>query len=96
MIGGISSSAQSPSDSPFATEFKGFIENFNPNTRAAAYGQQSIYPPEEAVRMLDTPEGYRVNSPRTEPQIRQPIDIHFDHRGRLWVVHIFSIHFPRG
>src|SRR5262245_32812192 len=59
-------------ESPFAPELKEFVDNFKPNTRAVAYGQQQIHPPQEAVRLLDTPEGYRVELAAHEPQIRQP------------------------
>jgi len=42
--------------------------------------------PEEAVRRMKLPDGFSVRCVASEPMIRQPVSISFDHRGRLWVL----------
>jgi len=44
--------------------------------------------PEEAVRAMTLPEGFRVERVASEPELHQPITI--DARGRLWVVEAFT------
>jgi putative membrane-bound dehydrogenase-like protein len=94
---GASAPARAVGDaSPYAAGIKEFVENFKPNHRAVVYGQERIYPPQEAVRMLETPAAYKVELAAHEPEIQQPLDLHFDHRGRLWVVHYRQFPHPAG
>ena len=58
-------------------------EDFTPlNTQAA--GQQPLSP-KEAIKRLHLPEGFQITLAAAEPDVRQPIAITFDDRGRLWV-----------
>ena len=41
--------------------------------------------PKEALAAVDVPAGFRVSLFAAEPQVRQPIAMAFDTRGRLWV-----------
>lgn len=41
--------------------------------------------PKEALAALEVPAGFRVSLFAAEPQVRQPIGMAFDTRGRLWV-----------
>jgi putative membrane-bound dehydrogenase-like protein len=63
-------------------------EEFTPrNTQAA--GEQPL-PPQEAIKRLRVPEGFRITLAAAEPDVRQPIAITFDDRGRLWVAESYS------
>jgi putative membrane-bound dehydrogenase-like protein len=52
------------------------------NSEKTAYGALS---PAEAIRQLQLPEGFEGTVFAAEPDVRQPIAITFDARGRLWV-----------
>ena len=52
--------------------------------------------PEETVRALRTPDDVAVDLVAAEPTIYQPVDINFDHRGRLWVVQYNQYPDPAG
>jgi len=47
-------------------------------------------PPSEAVRHIQVPNGFQVTLSAAEPDVRQPVAIDFDDRGRLWVAEIYS------
>ncbi|TWT40612.1 Cytochrome c [Thalassoglobus neptunius] len=47
-------------------------------------------PPEQAVKRLRVPTGFQVTLAAAEPDVRQPIAITFDDRGRLWVAESYS------
>lgn len=46
--------------------------------------------PQEALKRITVPEGFRVTLFAAEPDIRQPIAMTFDDRGRLWVAECYS------
>lgn len=52
--------------------------------------------PEEALRAFKTIEGLTMELVASEPVIQQPVDLHFDDRGRLWVVQYLQYPFPAG
>jgi putative membrane-bound dehydrogenase-like protein len=54
------------------------------------------FPPEEAVRRMQVREGFRVQLVASEPEIRQPILVKFDARGRLWVIQYLQYPNPAG
>jgi putative membrane-bound dehydrogenase-like protein len=63
-------------------------DDFTPtNTQAA--GEHPL-PPAEAAGRLSVPEGFQVTLAAAEPDVRQPIAIAFDDRGRLWVAESYS------
>src|SRR5262245_53882618 len=41
--------------------------------------------PEDALRMMKVPDGFRVELFAHEPQVTQPISLTTDERGRLWI-----------
>ena len=47
-------------------------------------------PPEEALKLLTLPEGFRASLFAAEPSVAQPISMSFDERGRLWVGECYS------
>lgn len=52
---------------------------------AAALRDQPL-PPEQALKTLQLPPGFRVQLAAAEPQVIDPVSAAFDHLGRLWVV----------
>jgi putative membrane-bound dehydrogenase-like protein len=46
--------------------------------------------PTEAVRHLSLPSGFSVSIVAAEPEVRQPIAMAFDDRGRLWVAECYT------
>ena len=62
--------------------------DFTPlNTQAVGEGP---LPPTEAIKRLRVPEGFQITLAAAEPDVRQPIAITFDDRGRLWVAESYS------
>jgi putative membrane-bound dehydrogenase-like protein len=55
-------------------------------------------PPEEAARQMVVPEGFRVTLAAGEPDVKQPIAMAMDDRGRLWVAEAYTypIRAPEG
>ncbi|HEX3602398.1 MAG TPA: PVC-type heme-binding CxxCH protein, partial [Lacipirellulaceae bacterium] len=55
-------------------------------------------PGEEAVKVMKLPDGFSVKLAAQEPDIRQPIAIALDDRGRLWVAEAYTypIRAPEG
>jgi putative membrane-bound dehydrogenase-like protein len=54
------------------------------------------FAPEDAVRRMRVPDGFTAQLVAAEPQIRQPLSITFDERGRLWVVQYLQYPNPAG
>jgi len=52
--------------------------------------------PDAALRAFKPIAGLSIDLVASEPVIRQPIDLHFDDRGRLWVVQYLQYPFPAG
>jgi putative membrane-bound dehydrogenase-like protein len=50
----------------------------------------SPQPPAEALKRITVPDGFNVTLFAHEPDIRQPIAMTFDDRGRLWVCECYS------
>jgi putative membrane-bound dehydrogenase-like protein len=53
-------------------------------------------PPQEAVKRMKAADGFQVTLVASEPQIRQPLSISFDTRGRLWVLQYLQYPNPAG
>ncbi|MFM7748947.1 MAG: PVC-type heme-binding CxxCH protein, partial [Opitutaceae bacterium] len=79
----------------FTPEVAEFVRNFKPGGQDLT-GQARLLSPEEAVRAMKLPAGYAAELVASEPVIRQPIDLRFDERGRLWVVEYLQYPFPAG
>jgi putative membrane-bound dehydrogenase-like protein len=54
------------------------------------------FPPEEAVRRMKVPDSFEVTLAACEPEVRQPVSISFDDRGRLWVIQYLQYPTPAG
>jgi putative membrane-bound dehydrogenase-like protein len=61
---------------------------------SAAYAQGLS--PQDAVKKMSVPDGFEVRLVASEPQIRQPLSISFDHRGRIWVIQYLQYPAPAG
>ncbi len=58
------------------------------NTEPEAHG--APLPPEEAAKAIKMPEGFRVSVFAAEPEVRNPISMAWDGRGRLWVAENYT------
>src|SRR5262245_5431789 len=54
------------------------------------------YTPQEAVKRMTVPDGFQVKLVASEPEIRQPVTMSFDDRGRMWVVQYIQYPTPAG
>jgi putative membrane-bound dehydrogenase-like protein len=61
---------------------------------AAAWSQGRA--PEEAARRMTVADGLEVTLVAAEPDVRQPVAIDFDDRGRLWVIQYLQYPNPAG
>lgn len=59
-----------------------------------AFGQG--HPPEEAVGRMTVATGFRATLVASEPEVRQPILVKFDDRGRLWLIQYLQYPNPSG
>lgn len=84
---------------PWTPEVESFVEIYMEHG-----GQREIdwvagdttLPPERSLELFETIEGVEVDLVGSEPVIKQPIDLHFDEKGRLWVVQYLQYPFPAG
>jgi putative membrane-bound dehydrogenase-like protein len=51
---------------------------------------EGFLPPNEAIARIQAPEGFSVSLFASEPQVRQPIAITTDTRGRLWIAENYT------
>ena len=63
---------------------------------AAGAGPAAGLPPAETVKQLKPAEGLEVTLAAAEPMVRQPVNISFDERGRMWVVQYLQYPNPAG
>ncbi len=54
------------------------------------------FSPEEAIQRMKVAEGFAVKLVASEPDIRQPVTMTFDARGRLWVIQYLQYPTPAG
>ncbi|HEX6961170.1 MAG TPA: PVC-type heme-binding CxxCH protein, partial [Lacipirellula sp.] len=47
-------------------------------------------PGEEAVKVMQLPEGFKATLFAAEPDVKQPIAMAIDHRGRLWIAEAYE------
>src|SRR5437870_13406531 len=52
--------------------------------------------PQEALKQMEVAEGFEVELVAGEPEIRQPLSITFDTRGRMWVIQYLQYPTPAG
>jgi putative membrane-bound dehydrogenase-like protein len=64
--------------------------------RGAVGDDSEPTPATEAVKEFATTENLQVDLVMAEPQVRQPLYMSFDDRGRMWVVQYLQYPFPEG
>lgn len=52
--------------------------------------------PKETLKHFKYPDDLALDLVLSEPQVVQPVELSFDHRGRLWVVQYHQYPFPQG
>ena len=62
---------------------------------AAHIAQTEPLSPEQERAKLHVPEGFEIQLVAAEPDIGKPLNIAFDHRGRLWVSETYDYPFPQ-
>src|SRR5436190_9031206 len=50
----------------------------------------------ESLKQMQVPEGFEVSLVASEPEIRQPLSVTFDDRGRMWVIQYLQYPTPAG
>jgi glucose/arabinose dehydrogenase/mono/diheme cytochrome c family protein len=91
------SSSQPEQDKHFTPEIEEFVKTFKPGGEGVEGPGGSQAPsPEESLRFFTVSDGLQMDVVASEPTIRQPLNLHFDERGRLWVVQYIQYPFPAG
>jgi glucose/arabinose dehydrogenase len=81
----------------FTPEIEKFVETFKPAGEGIeGAGDRQAPSPEESLRLFTASNGLQMEVVASEPIIRQPLNLHFDERGRLWVVQYIQYPFPAG
>ncbi|MEQ8554024.1 MAG: c-type cytochrome [Cyclobacteriaceae bacterium] len=75
-------------------EVKAYMEAFE--GRGAQSDDSEATPPEKALQNFNLVDDLKLDLVLSEPQIHQPVEINFDHRGRLWVVQYNQYPYPEG
>ncbi len=86
--------ADAPPDPRFTPEMAEFVKRFK---GGGMLQDGSAKPtPAESLKQFNVAPGLRWDLAATEPMVRQPLNIHFDDRGRMWVVQYLQYPFPAG
>ena len=81
-------------DDKFSPEIAELVKRFNGR---GALGDTAPKPtPAEALAACKVGDGLALDIVAAEPMVRQPLNMHFDERGRLWVVQYLQYPFPAG
>ena len=78
----------------FAPTLKEFVEKFQ--GRGALTDSSKPLTPAETIQQFKLAHGVEMQVVAHEPVIRQPLNMNFDQRGRLWVVEYLQYPFPAG
>lgn len=86
--------ADAPPDPRFTPEMAEFVKRFK---GGGMLQDGSAKPtPAESLAQFQVAPGLRWDLAATEPMVRQPLNLHFDERGRMWVVQYLQYPFPAG
>ncbi|MBL9190469.1 MAG: c-type cytochrome [Opitutaceae bacterium] len=80
---------------PFTPEIAEFVKSFK-TAGQDLRGEAAPLPAAESLKKITMASGFRLELVASEPVVRQPIDLRFDERGRLWVVQYLQYPFPAG
>src|SRR5688572_14917067 len=62
----------------------------------AIHRETPALPPQETLKKFRLRPGYAADLIAAEPAVRQPLNIQFDPRGRMWVTNYAQYPFPKG
>jgi putative membrane-bound dehydrogenase-like protein len=99
LLAGCTSRAAQSEPKPFTPEVEEFVAIYlkTGGDKLTNWVQRDTTSrPDEAQRAFTPIQGLTMELVASEPAIRQPIDLHFDDRGRLWVVQYLQYPFPAG
>ena len=99
LLAGCRSRAEQKDPSPFTPEVEKFVDIYVKvgGDKLTNWMHGETAPPADAtLRAFEPIEGLTMELVASEPVIRQPVDMHFDDRGRLWVVQYQQYPFPAG
>lgn len=89
--------ARQEEEKHFTPAIEKFVETFKPAGEGIeGAGAIKAPSPEESLRHFKVSDGLEMEVVASEPTIRQPLNLHFDERGRLWVVQYIQYPFPAG
>jgi putative heme-binding domain-containing protein len=90
-----SSFAQDNTPKPASQEVDDFIKKF---PGRGAVGDFSTKPktPSESLAAFKVADDLKIELVASEPDVRQPVFLNFDERGRMWVVQYLQYPFPAG
>src|SRR6516165_3592419 len=54
------------------------------------------FSPQDALKRMQVPDDFEVKLATSEPDVRQPVTMSFDDRGRLWVIQYLQYPTPAG
>jgi len=82
-------------DEKFSPEIAELVKNF---TGRGALGDKTAPKPTpaESLAACKVGDGLALDIVAAEPMVRQPLNMHFDERGRMWVVQYLQYPFPAG
>ena len=83
-----------PADPRFTPEMAEFVKRFKGGGMLQDGSPKPT--PAESLAQFQVAPGLRWDLAATEPMVRQPLNIHFDERGRMWVVQYLQYPFPAG
>ena len=79
---------------PFDPALKDFVEKFK--GKGALKDESKPLTAEGTLSHFRIADGFEMRLVAKEPAISQPLNLHFDERGRLWVVQFLQYPFPAG
>ena len=89
------SACQNPAPPPGAeTGAEAYMQAFE--GRGDLADDSEPLPPQEALRRFQLPDDVSIELVASEPLVQQPVELNFDHQGRLWVVQYKQYPYPAG
>src|SRR5258708_11024803 len=94
LMSGITFAVALAADPPLDPKTKGLDDALR-NLHAPLAGGNPLSPA-ESLKKLHTQDDLAIDLIASEPAVRQPLNISFDERGRMWVVNYEQYPFPAG
>jgi hypothetical protein len=94
MLASASGALFSQSIPSIAPALDAFVKSFK--GRGALEDGSRPLAPEETIRRFKLAPGLKMEVVAHEPAITQPLNLHFDERGRMWVMQYIQYPFPAG